>query len=195
MNQKQIETFWSKVNKSGPILPNMTTNCWVWTASKLPAGYGVAHFRQEKTRLAHRLSWEMAHGPIPDGMCVCHKCDNPPCVRPDHLFLGTTLDNTYDKVLKRRHPHGDSSFARLHPDKLPRGTNHYSKVHPEKVARGEAKSQAKLTLQKVNEIRTRYAAGGVTQQKLATEFGVSFQNIQKVVSGKSWQQPQSGEQR
>lgn len=91
------ERFWAKVDKSG--------DCWVWTAAKHDFGYGVFQLGRgpsEGLRRAHVLSWLWSNGPIPDGLVVCHRCDNPPCVRPDHLFLGTLGDNTRDMVAKGR---------------------------------------------------------------------------------------------
>lgn len=88
--------FWAKVNK--------TPTCWLWTANRLPKGYGVINVggRAGSQQLAHRVSWELHFGPIPDGLWVLHRCDNPPCVRPDHLFLGTVQDNVDDMVTKGR---------------------------------------------------------------------------------------------
>jgi hypothetical protein len=92
--------FWDKVQK--------TDGCWLWTAAKSPAGYGcftVGSVKDGTRRLAiaPRVSWELAYGPIPDGMFVCHRCDIPACVRPDHLFLGTPKANIEDCVRKGRH--------------------------------------------------------------------------------------------
>ncbi len=86
--------FWSKVSK--------TSDCWLWMGSKRKSGYG--HFRyMGRLQSAHRVAWQLAFGPIPAGMNVLHRCDNPSCVRPDHLFLGTQADNMADKMAKKRY--------------------------------------------------------------------------------------------
>ena len=90
------ERLWSRVET--------TDNCWLWTGSRNARGYGQLAQPGGAARplLAHRVSWEIAHGPIPDGLFVLHACDNPPCVRPSHLFLGTNLDNSHDMLRKDR---------------------------------------------------------------------------------------------
>src|SRR5262245_56294238 len=85
--------FWSKVQK--------TETCWLWTGAKT-RGYGAINIDHHAV-LAHRVSYELHIGPIPDGLYVLHRCDVHACVRPDHLFLGTHLDNIQDMVLKKRH--------------------------------------------------------------------------------------------
>ena len=88
-----VDRFWSYVDSS--------KECWTWTAYKNKDKYGV--FAIDRIpHYAHRVSWMIHNGEIPDGLCVLHKCDNPPCVRPDHLFLGTRKDNNVDKSLKGR---------------------------------------------------------------------------------------------
>jgi len=97
MAKSLVERFWAKVQK--------TDSCWNWTGTKTLGGYG--HFyvgpRGAPKKCAHRIAWELTHGTIPDGLYVLHHCDNPPCVRPDHLFLGTPQDNTDDMITKKRH--------------------------------------------------------------------------------------------
>ena len=93
--------YWAYVAKTDD-----ASSCWIWTGGRNTAGYGALRNRQHRGKLAHRLSWEMAYGPIPDGLIVCHRCDNPACVRPDHLFLGTLVDNVVDMVNKGRQSRG-----------------------------------------------------------------------------------------
>lgn len=92
-----IKRFWPKVKK--------TDGCWTWTGAKLTAGYGYIGKGSPRCAMAltHRVSWIIHFGPIPDGHDVLHECDNPPCIRPDHLFTGTHLDNMWDKIRKGRH--------------------------------------------------------------------------------------------
>jgi hypothetical protein len=107
----EAERFWEKVNKDGPVpthCPELGP-CWLWTGAMKHGkwAYGVlgGSIRGKAPKLAHRISWEIHNGPIPDNKLVLHRCDlvNGPCVNPDHLFLGTFKDNTRDMLAKRRH--------------------------------------------------------------------------------------------
>jgi hypothetical protein len=91
MDSAFIDRFWAKVRKGD--------GCWEWTGSVKPRGYGQVRYAR-RTVYAHRVAWELAHGPIPDDMFVCHSCDNRRCVR--HLFLGTAQENTTDMLRKGR---------------------------------------------------------------------------------------------
>ena len=165
MNAKDVARFWNKVDRSaGP------DACWVWTGSRR-GSYG-RFFLQGRTFKANRIAFELCKGPIPDGMFVCHRCDNPLCVNPSHLFAGTPRENTQDAVRKGRIAAGD---------------RHGSHVHPDAWARGERQGSSKLTADQVRIIRRSYAPGEVTLAELAKRFGVSEQTISYIVNNKRWQ--------
>ncbi len=144
------ERFWSKVDKSAG--PN---GCWLWKASCFSTGYGVFS-RMGTLELAHRCSWELANGPIPKGLWVCHHCDCPPCVNPEHLFLATSAGNTQDSVDKGRR------------------------------AKGATHGSHKLTEEDILAIRARYARGGVLKRELADAYGVTPTQTGNIISHKHW---------
>jgi len=164
------QRFWAKVQKRGPKHPGLGTRCWVWTAARLPAGYGLFKLNG-RSRVAHSVAWEIEHGELLRGICVLHRCDNPACVRPDHLFLGTRGDNNTDRSIKGRSAKGDRSPSRLHPESRPRGSRH---------------ANAKLTEERAARIRELYAVGDTTQTRLARLFGVHQKVISGIVLGTSW---------
>jgi predicted DNA-binding protein (UPF0251 family) len=150
----------------------------------LANGYGRIMIRDDKdnpkTQPAHRVSWTMHYGPIPDGLIVCHSCDvNYPvgdityrrCVRPDHLYLGTTADNM-------------SHMAET--GRAAQGQRHGAYLHPEKILRGEKSGYAKLTAEDVMKIRSLYIPGTVRQQDLADMFHVSQTTIWQVLTRQTW---------
>ncbi len=103
--KKSLEQrFWSKVDKKGE------DDCWNWTAGKDEDGYGMFS-KVNKTRKAHKVSYEIHKSIIPEGLCVLHTCDNPSCVNPKHLFLGSTQDNTHDRAIKNRSATGEKNGA------------------------------------------------------------------------------------
>ena len=137
------------------------SGCWEWVAARDSRGYGRFGLDNGKTILAHRYSWEIYKGPIPPGGHICHRCDNPPCVRPGHLFLGSALLNQRDSMKKGR------------------------KTNPP-IHSGETHHKAKLTLKKVSAIRKAYSSKGVSQRKLAKEYGISQTVIGRVVRFELW---------
>jgi hypothetical protein len=162
--------FWGKVRK--------TAGCWEWTASISTRGYG-SFFHEGRSQPAHRVSWMLENGPIPVGMLVCHHCDNRVCVRPDHLFLGTTKDNTVDAYAKGRlNPRlYDGTLATLAADA--------QRADPSKRSLGEHHPTAKLTHSQVLDIRSRRAAGE-SQSDLARAFGIGQSHVSAIVLGKKW---------
>jgi hypothetical protein len=132
--------------------------CWNWTGQLDRKGYGVMNVGGRKGNMvhAHRVAYTLVIGMFADGLQVLHKCDNKRCVNPDHLFLGTNADNMRDKITKGRQ------------------------------AKGEGITGSKLTIEKVVEIRRRYAAGESDQPTLAREYGVGVATVCQAISGKTW---------
>lgn len=161
MNTKDINRFWSKVDKAGG-----EAACWYWGASKTHNGYGEFWVGERKFR-AHRFSWILINGEVPDKLYVCHTCDTPACVNPAHLFLGTLKENNAD-----RHRKGRTVIP------------HYS---------GEKNGQSKLTAPQVREIRERCGIGKESQGKLAKIFGVTQAQISSIVTFKTWRLIGEGE--
>lgn len=135
--------------------------CWPWTGARDVDGYGQIKVTWEESKprqeKAHRVCWVLTRGPIPDGLSVLHTCDNPPCVRPSHLFVGTTLDNRRDAIQKGRW------YA----------------------ARGEAAGHVTLTTVAVLQIREALSQGA-QQKDLAAKFGVTQSAISNIARRKTW---------
>lgn len=148
LKDKQIARFWANVDKSG--------DCWIWKGHKIERGYGLVHVGKFGNILTHRISWHLAHGPIPSGMFVLHNCpggDNPSCVRPDHLWLGTRIENNADRVKKGRSAVGESL--------------------------------SKLTEAQVLEAHARWA-NGEPQKNIAKDLGISRNNLSVLLCGHTW---------
>lgn len=137
-----------------------TSGCWEWTFARTTAGYGCFH-HDKVPYYAHRASWLVHHGPIPQGMHVLHHCDNPSCWNPDHLFLGDNQANTDDKIAKGRMRHG----------------HRY----------GEDHGNSRLTWEQVRDIRWRYASG---QRRIdvARAHGVDPKTVTMIVTGRTWKE-------
>jgi hypothetical protein len=154
-------------------------DCWEWIAGKDNHGYGKMWIIN-KNILSSRVSWLLFKGDIPENICVCHKCDNPACANPDHLFLGTHKDNMHDMTVKGRHG------STAHPEMFPRGDQSPSRLHPERLKRGSNHSNSKLTEENVKEIRLLYSTKKYSYQKLADKYGVVRSAIQKIIEGTAW---------
>jgi hypothetical protein len=157
-----IVRFMSKVDR------NAAGGCWIWIACRGSGGYG--RFGHGRSDWAHRVSWELHRGPIPEGMFVCHSCDVRACVNPDHLWLGTNADNLADMRAKGRAATGD---------------RHGSQTKPESRPRGERHGSARLTEEDVREIRRRRSAGE-PQQRVANHFGISQGRVSEISRGLAW---------
>jgi len=150
--------FWKYVDRGG------ADECWPWTGFKNAKGYGMlADHRKNRPKPAHRQSYELHKGPIPVGLIVRHTCDNPSCVNPRHLLVGTHAENARDCVERRRHPWQHTKY------RWP----------------GESHPGAKLTADQVLSIREEYAQGA-TQKRLGQKYGVHHSTISLIVRRKKW---------
>lgn len=138
-----------------------SSGCWPWPALTNKGGYGIITFHSGDL-LAHRVAYELFSGPIPDQAIICHHCDNPPCCHPNHLYAGTTAENMADMARRGR-------------------TN---KERPS--LRGERHPQSKLSDADVVEIRRTYASGKSTLATLATQYGITFQSVWRIIHRKNW---------
>jgi hypothetical protein len=150
--------FWDKVDRGGPVPAHCPElgNCWVWTGAVTRWGYGKFSVSSRVWERAHLVSWVLGHGPAPQGLYILHRCDNPPCIRPSHLFAGTPKDNTQDMIAKGRWGNP--------------------------AARGERNSHAKLIEAQVVAIRERFAAGEL-RAALAAEYGLTPACIGDIING------------
>jgi len=161
MDERAVARFWAKVDKD-------SADCWIWTGSKRNKGYGAFVWYDGGDVVqgrAHRFSYELHYGKIPDGLCVLHKCDNPSCVNPEHLFIGTKADNNRDMHNKGRAVRG--------------GT--YSR----KYQRGESHHNSKLTSAIVADLR-KDRAGGMSFGRMAKKYSISIGHAYRVATGQAW---------
>lgn len=159
--QVHAKRFWSSIRKSD--------QCWEWTAGRFSGGMRYGQFRVGKKKVkAHRFSWLMHFGEIPEGMRVLHKCDNPICVRPDHFFLGTDRDNIADCVAKGRSRNGSAEHRELWT--------------------GERNAAAKITANVAAEIRETRRRSTLTLKQIGARYGLCQSQVRNIVTGRSWQE-------
>ena len=148
MNKPPEERFWNKVD--------ITDGCWEWKGSTNNRGYGSIKIAADKTIGVHRFAYSLMYGSIPEGMCICHHCDNPRCVKPSHLFLGTRSDNMKDSVAKGRMNN-----------------------------RGEENPNSRLFKEDVYEIRRLHSLG-VPQKLLSKMWEIASPQINRIVRMNGW---------
>lgn len=165
IEQWVLDNFWAKVDKS----PH-PKGCWVWTASVNIKGYGQTAYRQRMCG-AHRMSYVIHNGLIPEGMLICHHCDNRVCVNPTHLFIGTAQDNSTDMKEKGRSALGPKNGMIKNPHKQPRGEVH---------------GNSKFTAGDILEIRRLYASKWGSATQIGLLFGTSKKYVLKVVHRQTW---------
>lgn len=155
IDDKVKSRFWEKVTSG--------EGCWVWTGAKTSKGYGSFRIggRRGKAYLSHRVSYTILIGEIPDGAFVCHHCDNPSCVRPDHLFLGSAADNSQDMERKKR-------TGRCY---------------------GERNGKATFSFEKAQEIRRLRQERGFSYRTLARNFGIGSKTVWRILHNLGWTRP------
>ena len=194
------ESFWAKVDKKGE------RDCWEWQASRHPrSGYGQVN-QSGRMKKAHRVAWEFTNGAIPNGIYVCHKCDNPPCCNPNHLFLGTQLDNMNDcgkkgrkqtilseeQVIEIRRLYLTENITQAAIGKIFGVSN---KVVSE-IVKGnhswkwtfnpknpKCRPRRKISDLQIAEIRC-FRADGLTHKEIAVKYGVNESQISRILAGK-----------
>ena len=155
------ERFWSKVDKNGAIQPHMDTPCWLWTGAPSQR-YGQFAFEGQQYA-PHRLSWELVNGKMDKDLFACHKCDIPRCVRPDHIFAGTCLENTHDKIAK--------------------GRSYYPGA--KNPTRGERVNTAKLSEDDIRDIRKR-RDNGEELMPIALHYQITRTQVSRIGLRQQW---------
>lgn len=154
MDSKLRKFFWKFI-----LMTNKTDQCWLWIGKRDENGYGrFGNFLEKKQERAHRVSYFLFKGEISNGLHVCHSCDNPSCVNPNHLWIGTNDDNIRDRHKKGRDP--------LKP--------------------GEENIAAKLTLKEVKKIRKLYIKNEYGYKRLGKQFSVNWRTVADIIKNKTW---------
>ena len=164
------ERFWPKVDKRGP------DECWPWTASRNVTGYGKFSVGGKGGWInASRAAWGFANGaPAPEGMLVCHRCDNPPCCNPAHLFLGTPKDNMRDMIAKGRQDWSNAPRGDRHPARRPG------------ARQGIRNGRRRLSIESLNEARRDVHERGMSVAEAARRMGMSPSAMHSAVFGVTW---------
>ena len=184
-----VARFWTKVDMAGPVPAHRPElgSCWLWVAGTTHNGYGNFSLGWNGPQVrAHRFSWALHFGHIPDGSQVLHACDVRRCVNPAHLWLGTNLDNRRDMTQKGRAAKGTASGMYTHPERRTYGSRNGAFTHPERIPRGEGRPQARLTECAVRVMRREYAKGLATRVQLAARHQVSDRTISDALTGRTW---------
>jgi len=155
-----VDRFWARITKA---------TCWEWTGALNEKGYGLVGV-DGRTPKAHRVAWELTHGPIPDDACVLHRCDNPACCNPDHLFLGSRADNNADMLAKGRHRSRVDTRTPLDQCLYARGEDHH---------------KAKMTVDTVRALRADRERG-LSYSELGAKYGIDASAAYKIVARKTW---------
>lgn len=154
-NKTPLERLMRSANVNGPVAREGLTPCWIWTASTDADGYGW-FWMHGKNLSAHRASWMIHYGEIPEGKMVCHNCDTRPCINPEHFFLGTALENSRDAVNKNR------------------------------ILRGEFHPRSTITRELVTAVRGRYRFYKVPMRVVMEEFGITKTTVESIVHRRTW---------
>lgn len=179
LTEKDVQRFWKYVEKGAP------DECWKWTSTTYTNGYGSFRLKG-KTRGAHRISFMLTHGPFPeDKPYGLHRCDNPICVNPNHIFPGTQQENLEDMRIKGRIQSSDLHWSRRSPEKVPKGDTHWNAGNPRGMSVGSKNPMAKLNEEIVSQIRSEFASG-VMQRTLARKYNVTESNISLIVRRLLW---------
>lgn len=205
----EVARFQANIRKGAP------DECWPWTGRRDAFGYGI-FISDAGAFQANRVAYFLSTGVDPGEAFVCHSCHYPPCCNDKHLHLGTHETNMREmaesgraasgdrngarlhpetrcrgdrhwmRLYPERIPRGDDSPSRRHPERMARGDKNGSRLHPEKLKRGEDHPNAAFTTSQIQEIRSRYAKGDISQTQLAREFNTTQAAIHLIVRRKLW---------